>query len=438
MGEIKEYTDCVCPFCGSLCDDIVLKVDENNEIVEVENACTIGTRKFFSSNELDDRVQAPMIRKNGKLVETDIETAINEAAKILINADYPLLYGFSSTEAGAQAVGIELAEEVGAILDNTASVCHGPTILAEQDVGASGATLGEIKARADVIMYVGSNPANAHPRHLSRYSTFIRGYFREKGIMERKLIVIDPRYTDTAKLATDFVQVQQGKDFELLSAMRAVLKGAEIPEEVAGVKKEKIIELVNIMKNAQFGVLFFGMGLTQTIGKHRNIDSAVLLVKDLNSFSKWIILPMRGHWNVCGANVVFTWQTGYPYSINFARGYPRYNPGEFSANDILIRKETDAALIISSDPISNFPKVSSEWLGKIPLIVIDPHKTPTTLIGDVVFPAAMAGIEAEGTGYRMDAVPIRMKKVKQPPNENILTDKEILEKILKKVKELRK
>ena len=62
----------------------------------------------------------------------------------------------------------------------------------------------------------------------------------------------------------------------------------------------------------------------------------------------------------------------------------------------------------------------------------------TTLIGDVVFPAAMAGIEAEGTGYRMDAVPIRMKKVKQPPNENILTDKEILEKILKKVKELRK
>ncbi|MHA1229089.1 MAG: formylmethanofuran dehydrogenase subunit B [Candidatus Helarchaeota archaeon] len=438
MSDIKEFTDCVCPFCGSLCDDIVIRVNDQNEIVEVENACTIGTRKFFSSNDEKERVLTPLIRKDGKLVETDLETAINEAAKILANADYPLLYGFSSTEAGAQAVGVELAEEVGGNLDNTASVCHGPTILAEQDVGVSGATLGEIKARADIIVYVGSNPTHAHPRHLSRYSTFIRGYFREKGVMERRLIVIDPRYTDTAKLATDFIQVEQGKDFELFSAMRAVLKGTDIPDEVAGIKKEKIKEIVEIMKNAQFGVVFFGMGLTQSIGKHRNIDAAIFLVKDLNSYTKWIIAPMRGHWNVSGANTVFTWQTGYPYSINFSRGYPRYNPGEYSANDVLLREEADAALIVASDPVSNFPKKACEWLGKIPLIVIDPHKSPTTEIADVVIPAAIVGIETEGTGYRMDSVPIRLHKVKNPPNENILTDKEILEKILEKVRELKK
>ncbi|MHA1269646.1 MAG: formylmethanofuran dehydrogenase subunit B [Candidatus Helarchaeota archaeon] len=438
MSDIKEFTDCKCAFCGALCDDIVIKVNENNEIVEVENACTIGTKKIFSSNDLEDRILTPLIRKGGKLTETDLETAITEAAKILVKADYPLLYGFSSTEGGAQAVGVELAEEVGGVLDNTASVCHGPTILAEQDVGVSGATLGEIKARADVIIYVGCNPTHGHPRHLSRYSTFIRGYFREKGAMERRLIVIDPRFTDTAKIATDYIQVQQGKDYELFSAMRALLKGVDIPDEVAGIKKEKIVELIDIMKNAQFGVVFFGMGLTQSFGKHRNIDAAIFLIKDLNSYTKWIIAPMRGHWNVSGANVVFTWQTGYPYSINFSRGYPRYNPGEYSANDVLLREEADAALIMSSDPVSNFPKKSNEWLGKIPLIVIDPHKTPTTIIADVVIPAAMVGIEAEGTGYRMDAVPLRMNKVKPPPNKNILPDKEILEKILEKVKELKK
>jgi formylmethanofuran dehydrogenase subunit B len=380
-----------------------------------------------------------MIRnKKGELEATDINTAITEAAKILINADFPLMYGFSSTEAGAQAAGVELAEEIGATLDNTASVCHGPTILAEQDVGVSAATLGEVKARADLIIYIGCNPTHAHPRHLSRYTTFIRGFFREKGAMERKLIVIDPRRTDTAKIATDYIQIEQGKDYELMCALRALLKGSDIPDEVAGIKKEKLKELVETMKNAQFGVIFFGMGLTQSLGKHRNIDISINLVKDLNSFTKFIIMPMRGHWNVSGANVVFSWQTGYPYSLNFSLGYPRYNPGEFSANDVLNREEADAALIVASDPVMNFPKKGSEWLAKIPLIVLDPHKTPTTEIADVVIPAAVVGIESIGTGYRMDAVPIRMHKVRDPPNDSILPDEEILKRILNKVKELKK
>lgn len=438
MDKVKIFTDCACCFCGSLCDDIVIKTNEQGEIVEVENACTIGTRKIYSVNDEEQRVMSPMIRKNGKLVETDLDTAINEAAKILAKAEYPLLYGFSSTEAGAQGAGVELAEEVGGVLDNTASVCHGPTILAEQDVGVSGATLGEIKARADVIIYIGCNPTHAHPRHLSRYTTFIRGYFREKGAMERQLIVIDPRRTDTAKIATDYIQIEQGKDYEFMCALRALLKGSDIPDEVAGVKKEKLKELAETMKNAQFGVIFFGMGLTHSLGKHRNIDISISLVKDLNGFSKWIIMPMRGHWNVSGANVVFTWQTGYPYSLNFSMGYPRYNPGEFSANDVLNREEADAALVIASDPVSNFPKKANQWLGKIPLIAIDPHKTPTTLIADVVFPAAVNGIESVGTAYRMDCVPIRLRKVRDPPNENILTDAEILKRILNKVKELKK
>jgi len=53
---------------------------------------------------------------------------------------------------------------------------------------------------------------------------------------------------------------------------------------------------------------------------------------------------------------------------------------------------------------------------------------------DVVLPAAIAGIECEGTAYRMDNVPIRLRKVKEAPGES-LTDKEILKRLLKKVKE---
>ncbi|NVM54227.1 MAG: formylmethanofuran dehydrogenase subunit B, partial [Candidatus Helarchaeota archaeon] len=349
----------------------------------------------------------------------------------------PLLYGFSSTSNEAIGEGFKIAEEVGGVLDQTASVCHGPSVIAIQDVGRSAATLGEIKARANVIIYWGCNPSAAHPRHMSRYSMFVRGFFREKGAKERTLIVVDPRNTDAAKLADIYVQVEQGKDFELVSAMRAALRGVEIPEVVAGVSKEKILELLEILKTAYFGVLFFGMGLTQTFGRHRNIDNAINLVRELNSYTKWIISPMRGHYNVTGAGTVWTWQTGYPFAIDFARGYPRYNPGEFCANDVLITGEADAALINASDPGAHFPAVSVAHLAKIPLIAIEPHFTPTTEIADLILPPAIVGVETEGTAYRMDHVPIKLRKVVDPPGE-CLSDVEIFERLLKKIKGLKK
>ncbi len=44
--------------------------------------------------------------------------------------------------------------------------------------------------------------------------------------------------------------------------------------------------------------------------------------------------------------MVLAWQTGYPFSVNFARGYPRYNPGEFSAQDMLERGDVDLCLFV--------------------------------------------------------------------------------------------
>ena len=74
---------------------------------------------------------------------------------------------------------------------------------------------------------------------------------------------------------------------------------------------------------------------------------------------------------------------------------------------------------------------------KIPLIVLDPYETPTTRLADVVFPVTIAGVESEGTAYRMDTVPLRLRKVKEPP-EGILTDHEVLELILKKYQTIKK
>jgi formylmethanofuran dehydrogenase subunit B len=436
LKKIKTVYDVVCPFCGTLCDDLEVDIDiTQNIVIEVRNGCQIGVKKYFSSNPSEHRYEKPLIKENGSHKEVSWDEAIDKAAEILVKAKRPLLYGFSSTECEAQSKGVILAEMLGGILDNTASVCHGPSLLAIQDVGAPTSTLGEYKNRADLVIFWGCNPVHAHPRHLGRYSEFVRGYFRKDGRNDRFIIVVDPRNTHTAQIADLHIPVNPSEDYELVNAIRAILRGVELDEdEVSGIPVEDIKKLVEILKNCNFGVLFFGMGITQSLAHHRNIDTAICLVRELNDHTKFLLTPMRGHYNVSGANQVFTWTTGYPYSIDFSRGYPRYNPGEFSSVELLVKDQIDVSLIVASDPASNFPAAAVRNLYRHPLISIEPHETPTSAFADIILPAAYAGIECEGTAYRMDNVPLRLRKVKEAP-DGVLTDKEILERIIEKVKE---
>lgn len=474
-----SVVSCVtCPFCGSLCDDVEAVI-EDNTIMRVRNACALGEAKFLSHNQ--DRHLTPLIRKGGELVEASWEEAIRRSAEILAEASYPILYGWSSTSCEAIRKGLELAEEVGGVIDNTSTVCHGPSVLSIHDIGISSCTLGQLRHRADLVIYWGSNPWDAHPRHIERYTMFSDGRFRESswkryairsrikqfmkrfqrvgGILRgyktpqpartdrllpltmhqsgRKMIVVDVRRTRSADIADYFLQVKPNSDYELLQALRMLVRDEDPElEEVAGIPIELLEEVADAMIGCELGVLFFGVGLTMSSGKLRNIDAALSLVRDLNRRTKFLIMPMRGHFNVTGANVVFTWQTGYPYAVDFSRGYPQYNPGETSAVDVLSRGESDAGLVIASDPVSNFPRAAVQNLVKNPLIVVDPAETPTSIMADVVLPSTFVGIEAEGTAYRMDHVPLPLKKVVDPPS-HILSDEEILQRIIESVRSLK-
>ena len=423
-----QYSNIVCPFCGCLCDDLEIKLKDGN-IEEAKNACTISRSKFMNHHE--NRLTAPTIR--GK--EETLENSVKRAVEILAKARRPLVYGLSSTECSAIGKAIEIAEITGGIIDNTSSVCHGPTILALQQVGESKTTLGEVKNRSDLIVFWGSNPTEAHLRHIIRYSVTPKGKYIPDGRKGRKIVVVDVRETRTARMADKFIKIDYNKDFELLQTLRALVRGEKIDaEKVAGVSMEEIIELADEMKNAKFGTVFFGLGLTQSDGRHMNIDAAVGLVSELNRKTKFVLTPMRGHYNVAGANTVTTWQTGYPYAVDFSVEYPRYNPGEFTAVDLLSSGEADAALIIASDPGSNFPKEAAKHLAKIPIVTLDQKTTPTTMLSEVVIPVATAGIEAEGTAYRMDGVPLKLSKIVEPP-KGVVSDNEVLKMILDGLKE---
>jgi formylmethanofuran dehydrogenase subunit B len=478
VKKVVEAVSATCPVCGTLCDDIELVV-RDNIIEQARNACAIGEAKFLNCQK--DRLRTPLIRKGGQLVETSWDLALQRSAEILANASYPVLYGWSSTSCEAIRKGLELAEEVGGVIDNTSTVCHGPSILSIQDVGISSCTLGQLRHRADLVIYWGCDPWSAHPRHIERYTTFSEGRFRgsnwrryvkqfyarqlEKRVRRaaslgpkstvpeptvrathlpfsttqgaRKMMVVDARRTRTADAADYFLEVKPNTDYEIMQALRMLVRGEDPDvEEVAGVPVEELEEVADVMTRSELGILFFGVGLTMSLGKLRNIDAALSLVRDLNRRTKFLIMPMRGHFNVTGANVVFTWQTGYPYAVDFSEGYPRYNPGETSTVDILSRGESDAALVIASDPVSNFPRAAVQNLVHNPLIVIDPLETPTSLMADVVLPSTFVGIETEGTAYRMDHVPLPLKKVLEPV-PGALPDEEILQRILDRVRILK-
>jgi len=195
-----------------------------------------------------------------------------------------------------------------------------------------------------------------------------------------------------------------------------------------------LADLADRMMRCRFGVLFVGQGLTQTRGKHFNTTAAFLLTRALNSHTKFALMAMRGHGNVTGIDNVMGWQTGFPFAVNFSLGYPRFSPGEFTAVDLLIRREADAALVVASDPASSLPARAARRLAEIPTIVLDTHESETTRIARVAFITSTAGIHAEGTVYRMDNIPIRLRKVL---DSRFPSDEDVLGRLGGRVKELR-
>jgi formylmethanofuran dehydrogenase subunit B len=427
--ELKVVANATCTFCGCVCDDMELTV-EDHKITKAKNACVLG-KAWFLNHTIEDRPVATI-----KDQPAALDDAIEAAARILTGARFPIVYGLSDTTCEAQRMAVAIADRIGGCIDTTTSVCHGPSGMAFQGVGEVTCSLGEVKNRADLVIFWGSNPAESHPRHWGRYSTMPKGLFVPNGRKDRTVVLVDVRKSKSAPAADIFLQVKPRKDFETLWALRALVKGvsldASIGDEV-GVPLEKLQDLAERMKKCKFGVFFFGMGLSMTRGKHLNVEAALALARDLNEFTRFYIKPMRGHGNVTGADNVVSWQTGYPFGVHLGRGYPRFNPGEFTTADTLARGEADAALIVASDPMANFSQPAREHLAKIPYVALDPKETPTVRGAAVAFTTATYGINTGGTVYRMDDVPIPLRPAFDSPYPS---DQEVLTRLEKRIREL--
>jgi formylmethanofuran dehydrogenase subunit B len=403
IRSLKHFDNIACTVCGCVCDDLRVTV-EGGHVVQTQGTCPLSERWFLTQGTR----QPPAAEVDGRAVP--LNEAVSRAAALLRAAKSPLIYGLSRSSTEGQRAAVALAERLGATLDTTASLCHGPSIMALQEVGEVTCTLGEVKNRADLIVYWGVNPALSHPRHMERYSLFAQGRFTPRGRADRILVVADVKPTATSELADIFLPIEPGNDFEVLTLLRLLVRGVSVSHLMhREIHIESLEDLAQRLKSCRYGVVFFGLGLSMTrVGQH-NVEALLLLVRDLNQYTRFCARRMRIPGDVSGADLVLAWQTGYPFSVNFARGYPRYNPGEFSAQDMLEHGDIDACLFVGSEGAELFSKRALANLQQMPVITLDYPTVESAVAATVRFTTAAYGVHRPGTAYRMDNVPIRLR-----------------------------
>lgn len=410
--------DVACTVCGCVCDDLKFHVAENR-IERIENDCPLARPWFDAIRSAPERPAAVI---DGQ--PSTLDAAVERAAQILAAAKSPLIYGLSRSSTEGQRAACALADHLGATIDTTASLCHAPSIMALQTVGESTCSLGEIRHRCNLVIYWGSDPLVSHPRHLERYSVDAAGMFATA----RTLVVVDVTETATAQRANLFVKLKPGSDFDAIWTIRLLLRGIEPePGTTDGLPMDQLRDLTARMKECASGAVYFGRGLaTRKLG-HANVEALLRLVTELNEHTRFYARRMRVYGDVAGADSVLCWQTGYPFSVNLARGYPRYGPGEYSADRLLSRGEVDACLLVGSEGIEPLSPAAKDHLARIPTIVLDYPHVCSPIEPTVLVTTAIYGIHREGTAYRMDDIPIPLRQVLDSP---LLSDGEVLRAIL--------
>jgi formylmethanofuran dehydrogenase subunit B len=226
------------------------------------------------------------------------------------------------------------------------------------------------------------------------------------------VVVVDIHPTASSRAADLFVPVAPGRDFEALWTLRALVRGVPpAPDTDTGASLPLLTDLAARMKACRYGVVFFGLGLSMTGLGNRSVQALLSLVTDLNDYTRFYARRMRVQGDVAGADSVLLWQTGFPFSVNLARAYPRYNPGEFTANDLLQRGEVDACVLVGSEGVARFSAQAQAELRAVPTIVLD-HPTVASAVAPTVrFTTAVYGIHQPGVAYRMDEIPIPLRAV---------------------------
>jgi len=404
----RSHQDIVCTQCSCTCDDLHLITDPNS-VQSISTDCPLA-RDWFLHTEIGNLPKISIDQK-----ATALNLAIDKISSYLTQAKYPLVYGLSQSSIDSIRAAVSLADWIGAVVDTETSSNHGSAIEAVQEVGKVTCTLGEIRHRSDFLIFWGSDPLITQPRHFERYSLYADGTFIENNRAGRTCIVIDQTPTASSEIADQFIQIPAGKNYEAARVLIALSKGvslqADIVKNSTGQPLSVWQDLFDRMAKAQFGSLFFGMGVMQAKDGYEASRAMLELTRDMNHHTRFVCKSMRGGGNATGADNVMNWRVGSPFSVSLTNGTPRYCPQDYNAEAVLSRNETDVALIIQTKPEEHLSEKAIAHLKKIPFILLESRESALSKFAKIRIQTSEFGIHEAGTAYRMDDVPIHSRAI---------------------------
>ncbi len=416
-----------------------------------------------------DWLTRPLVRRNGELVPTTWETALERAAEGLDAAlesgsggeGVAVLGSGQQTNEAAYALGKLARGGFGTpYYDANTTLCMASAVTAYYDAFGSDApppTYDDIP-EAETHLVWGANPAAAHP-------VMFRWINQSADDDDSELIVVDPIESETAEVADRHVPVSPGGDLDLarailarvvetdrvdeafvaeatdgFDALREDLPDAAAAAEAAGVSLEDVDRIAAALEDPT--LCYWGMGINQSV----NGTAASGALIDL-CLATGNLRPGSGPFSLTGqANSMGTrvcsskgsWPGHRPFTDPDHRrevaetwDVPRSRlpddpgPGPVGIVDE-IGDDVEAVYAVATNPVAGMPDANRvrERLEDAFLVVQDAFHSETVELADVVFPAATWG-ESEGTTTNMERTVSRVRAATETPS-GVKTDLELI------------
>jgi formylmethanofuran dehydrogenase subunit B len=420
MTQPSVTGNVTCLGCGCACDDIEVIV-AGDRIVDARNACQLGRRWFG-----DGRAPSA-VRVDG--TDASFEQAVSSAVTRLCEAARPLVYLAPVLSCEAQREAVAIADLLRARLDSITSSTALPATLASQEHGHASATLGELRNRADVLVFWGIDLEGRYPRFASRYAPGPSGVYMPDGRRSRTVIAVDIGRA-TATVDSDVrVAIETADELATLTALEAFVRSPDASSNypsIANRSRNTARELATALLAARYTALVYDAEPDDRSERTSvRFEALASLAQTLNDRTRCAALALRAGGNRSGADSVLVAQTGYPCAIDFARGYPRYVPHFGSALEGFRGNDVDAALIVGDS--TGIPTDVANSLSNLRPVVIGPHASAAAWSAQsVIIDTGIDGIHASGTALRTDDVPLPLRATLSGPRSTAETIRAVM------------
>jgi formylmethanofuran dehydrogenase subunit B len=401
-GAIPDVT---CPFCGLVCDDLVVRPTGSQLAVEA-NGCRIAQSGF-------ERAPAAASPRIGGRVASLPEAAA-EAARLLRQARQPLIGGLAADVEGARAAG-RLADRCGGVLDHMNSTAAFRNTLVLQDSGWITTTLSEVRNRTDLLVAVGGDIVSRFPRFFERCITNRDTLFGtdrqcEVVFLGRGL----PADASLKGVTSRVIACDVPRLHEALGAMRALLAERRLTAaEAGGVPMSTWKDLAERMKAARYGVAAWAAPDFDFPHAELTVQALCELIKDLNRHTRFSGLPLGGSDGDVTADSVALWQTGYGSRTAYGQGAPDHD-SYYYATARLLAGGADVLLWISSFNAARTPPATT-----LPTVVLGREGMTFEREPAVFIPVGTPGLDHAGHLFRTDrvvALPLRQLRESSLPS----------------------